>query len=53
MQIQKEKGEFVVMYLRPPQTHQEFHAVHCSRVVDVKEICTKKRGASAELLFCL
>ena len=31
----------------------EFHAVHCSCVVDVKEICAKKRDASAELLFCL
>ena len=29
----------------------EFHAVHCSCVVDVKEICTKKRDARAELLF--
>ena len=41
IQIQKEKGEFVVMYLRPPLTHQEFHAVHCSRVVDVRNMYQK------------
>ena len=32
---------------------REFHAVHCTCVVAVKEICTKKRDVLTELLFYL
>ena len=51
IKVQKEKEDFVGPCLRPAQTCN-YAFSHRSRSVTVKK-CTQKRGALAELLFCV